>query len=39
MTIRHEHIDINVIFGYINKNTASNINKNTIENFVLQPTK
>ena len=38
-TIRHKRADINVIFDYINKNTASNINKNAIENFISQLTK
>ena len=38
-TIRYKRPDINAIFGYINKNTASNINKNVIENFILQPAK
>ena len=38
-TIRHKRADINAIFDYINKNTASNINKNAIENFISQLTK
>ena len=38
-TIRHKRADINAICDYINKNTASNINKNVIENFILQLTK
>ena len=38
-TIRYKHPDINTIFDYINKNTASNINKNAIENFNSQVTK
>ena len=38
-TVRHNHADINAIFDYINKNTASNINKNVIENFISQLTK
>ena len=38
-TIRHKPADINAIFDYINKNTTSNINKNVIENFMLQLTK
>ena len=37
--IRHKRADINAIFDYINKNTASNINKNVIENFISQITK
>ena len=37
-TIRRKRADINAIFDYINKNTASNFNKNVIENF-LQLTK
>ena len=39
MTIRTKCRDVNVIFDCINKNTASNINKNVIENFILQLTK
>ena len=39
MTIRHWHVDINAIFEYINKNAASNVNKNAIENFISQLTK
>ena len=38
-TIRHKLVDINAIFEYINKNTASNINKNAIENFISQLTR
>ena len=38
-TIRHKRVDINAIFEYINKNTASSINKNAIENFISQLTK
>ena len=38
-TIRHKRADINAIFDYINKSTACNINKNGIENFILQLTK
>ena len=38
-TIRHKRADINAIFDYINKSTASNINKNVIENFISQLTK
>ena len=38
-TIRHKCADINAIFDYMNKNTASNINKNAIENFISQLTK
>ena len=38
-TISHKRADINAIFDYINKNTASNINKNAIENFISQLTK
>ena len=38
-TIKHNRADINAIFDYINKNTASNINKNVIENFISQLTK
>ena len=38
-TIRHKRADINAIFDYINKNTASNISKNAIENFISQLTK
>ena len=32
--IGHKHVDINVIFEYINENTASSITKNSIENFI-----
>ena len=32
--IGRKHVDINVIFEYINKNTASSIAKNSIENFI-----
>ena len=38
-TIKEKHVDINSIFEYINKNTASNINKNATENFISQLTK
>ena len=38
-TIRHKRADINAIFDCLNKNTASNINKNAIENFISQLTK
>ena len=38
-TIRHKRADISAIFDYINKNTASNISKNAIENFISQLTK
>ena len=38
-TIRRKRADINAIFDYINKNTASNFNKNVIENFISQLTK
>ena len=38
-TIRHKCVDINAIFEYVNKNTASNINESAIENFILQLTK
>ena len=38
-TIRHKRVDINAIFEYINKNNASNISKNAIENFISQLTK
>ena len=38
-TIRHKRVDINAIFEYINKNNASNITKNAIENFILQLTR
>ena len=38
-TITHKRVDINAIFEYINKNGASNINKNAIENFIPQLTK
>ena len=38
-TIRHKRVVINAIFEYINKNAASNINKNAIENFISQLTK
>ena len=38
-TIRHKRADINAIFNYIDKSTASNINKNAIEDFISQLTK
>ena len=38
-TIRHKRAHINAIFAYINKSTASNINKNVVENFISQLTK
>ena len=38
-TMRHKRADINAIFDYINKNTASKFNKNVIENFISQLTK
>ena len=38
-TIRNKRININAIFECINKNNASNINKNAIENFTSQLTK
>ena len=38
-TIRHKRIDINAIFDYVNKNPASSISKNAIENFISQLTK
>ena len=37
--IRHKRADINAIFDYIDKSTASNINKNVVENFISQLTK
>ena len=37
-TIRDKRVDINVIVEYANENTASNIIKNAIENFILQLT-
>ena len=37
-TISYKRVDVNAIFEYINKNTASNITKNAIENFILQLT-
>ena len=37
--IGHKRVDINAIFEYINKNTASSITKNAIENFISQLTK
>ena len=38
-TLRHKRVDIDAIFEYINKNTASNINNNAIKNFISQLTK
>ena len=38
-TIKDKRVDINAIFEYINKNAASNINKNGTENFISQLTK
>ena len=32
--IGHKHVDINVIFEYVNRNTVSSITKNSIENFI-----
>ena len=37
--IGHKRVDINAIFEYINKNTASSITKYAIENFISQLTK
>ena len=38
-TVRYKRADTDAIFDYINKNTASNINKKAIENFISQLTK
>ena len=38
-TIRHKRANINNIFDYINKSTASNINKNGVKNLILKLTK